>query len=412
MAGSPLIVVVGAGAAGLVAAVHAAGPRRRVVLLERTTDGGRKILISGGGRCNVLPAALDPARFVSTAPPHLVRRILAGWPLDAMRRFFEDEAGLPLVVEPETGKLFPVANRSRAVRDALRRVAIDRGVEFRGDSEATDLIPMEGGWQVGLRDAPALSADAVVVATGGLSVPQTGSDGFGLRTLAALGHTVHPTYPALTPLTLDPPAFAELAGVSLPVSITATSPIEQRRANGGFLFTHRGYSGPALLDVSHVAVRGRLAHLARATIRVGWGGLDAAGWRVRLAPAATQVNTVVRRELPDRLADRLLREAAVDGGTQLAQLPRDARERLVQTLAEFELPWTSDEGYRKAEVTGGGVALGEVQPGSMASRIHDGLFLAGELLDAFGPIGGYNFSWAWVTGRLAGLGAARYTDDR
>jgi predicted flavoprotein YhiN len=122
------------------------------------------------------------------------------------------------------------------------------------------------------------------------------------------------------------------------------------------------------------------------------------------------VATVVRRELPSRLADRLLAIADVQGATSLSQLTREARTRLLEVLTTFPLPWTSDEGYRKAEVTGGGVALGEVHPATLESRKHPGLFLAGELLDAFGPIGGYNFTWAWVTGRLAGLGAASLAD--
>lgn len=399
------IAVIGAGAAGLMAAIHATGPDRRVVLLERTTDGGRKILISGGGRCNVLPSDLDPDRFVTASSPRLVSRILRSWSLEAMRRFFEDDADLPLVLEEETGKLFPVANRSRAVRDALRHLAARRGVEFRGTTEVIGLAPDAGRWRLTLRGAEPLDADAVIVATGGLSVPQTGSDGFGLKALASLGHTIHPTYPALTPLTLDPPAFADLAGVSLEVAITATSTTERRVARGGFLFTHRGYSGPALLDVSHLAVRSRLAREPHAELRVSWGGLDEGDWHGILAPSARQVSTVVRQHLPERLAGRLLAEAGVDATTRLSQVTRDSRRRLLTALGGFVLPWTSDEGYKKAEVTGGGVALDQVQPATLESRIAPGLFLAGELLDAFGPIGGYNFTWAWATGRLAGLGA-------
>lgn len=377
------------------------------MLLDGTSDGGRKILISGGGRCNVLPASLDPDRFVTASSRHSLRKILRAWPLDAMRRFFEDEAALPLRLEEATGKLFPVADRSRAVRDALRAVVAHRGVEFRGNSVISGLAPTPDGWRVELRDSAPLLARRVVLATGGLSVPQTGSDGFGLRTLAALGHTVHPTYPALTPLTLDPPIFADLAGVSLPVSIVARSSEEESRATGGFLFTHRGFSGPALLDIAHVAVRSRFAGLAPASINVRWGALADAEWDAALTPAAGTVANAVRRLLPTRLADRLLHEAAIPVDLPLAQLTRAARLGLHSTLTAFPLPWTSDEGYKKAEVTGGGIALEEVHPGTLESRIHPGLFLAGELLDAFGPIGGFNFSWAWITGRLAGLGSRR-----
>lgn len=402
--------MVGAGAAGLMAAIHAAGEGRRVTLFERTVDGGRKILISGGGRCNVLPSELDPARYVTASSPNTMRNLLRSWPLAEQQRFFEETLGLPLALEPETGKLFPVANKARAVRDALLREAVRRGVVFRPEHALVDAVADKGRWHL-VFETTSADVDAVILTTGGLSVPQTGSDGTGLSLLARLGHTVHPTYPALTPLTLHPPQFDDLAGISLPVTIVATSETETREASGGFLFTHRGYSGPSVLDVSHVAVRGRLAAAPPARLAVRWGERTAAEWEAALAPSAQSVGTAVRHALPARLADRLLAEADVDGRTVLAQFPRDARRRLLDALTRFPLPWSGDEGYKKAEVTGGGVALGEVQPKTLESRILPGLFLAGELLDAFGPIGGYNFAWAWATGRLAGLGAARAPTD-
>ncbi|MEO8480063.1 MAG: NAD(P)/FAD-dependent oxidoreductase, partial [Gemmatimonadota bacterium] len=163
------IVVIGAGAAGLMAAIHAAQGPHRTVLLDRMSDGGRKILISGGGRCNVLPAELDAARFVSQSSANSLRKILRGWPHAAMRDFFEDEAHLPLRLEAATGKLFPVADRSRAVRDALVALAVARGVEFHGGAEVVGLAPVPAGWRVDLRDGKALRAEAVILATGGLS---------------------------------------------------------------------------------------------------------------------------------------------------------------------------------------------------------------------------------------------------
>lgn len=404
--------MIGAGAAGLMAAVHAAGPGRRVLLLERTADGGRKILISGGGRCNVLPGALDESRFVTASSPNTMRKLLRSWPLAEQREFFENVLSLPLVLEPETGKLFPAANKSRVVRDALVSLARDRGVEWIGNTTIAGMRPVGHRWELAAEGGRIFVVDAVIVATGGLSVPATGSDGFGLQHLAALGHTIRPTYPALTPITLQPPEYADLAGLSLDVTITAIGASERRQATGGFLFTHRGYSGPSVLDVSHVAVRDRLAGAPPARLQVHWTTLTAADWENLLKPSPQAVATVVRHQLPARLADRILLTADVPGNTVLAQLSRAARVRLVELLTRFPLPWTGDEGYKKAEVTGGGVALEEVDPRTLESRLHPGLFVAGELLDAFGPIGGYNFVWAWCTGRLAGLGARQYTGER
>ncbi|HKI01874.1 MAG TPA: aminoacetone oxidase family FAD-binding enzyme [Thermoanaerobaculia bacterium] len=398
------ILILGAGAAGLLAAIFAAGRGRRVVLLERTRDGGRKILVSGGGRCNILPSAVDAGRFVTDSSPNTLRKILSSWPLDEQRRFFEEEAGIPLAPEPETGKLFPVSNSARQVRDNLLALARRRGAEVRFEALVADLEPPREGqpWRVRLADGEAIPAAAVVVATGGLSLPGTGSDGAGLGIVRRLGHTIHETYPALTPLTLDPPRYAPLAGISRTVTLRAAGPKRPFTARGGFLFTHRGYSGPAVLDISHLAVRG----LAQ-SIRVQWTDLDTDAWDRLLRETPGTVFGLLRRHLPDRLAEALLEDAGVEGGRSLAQLRREDRLRLVEALADHPLPWTGDEGYRKAEVTGGGVALSEVDPRTLESRRHPGLFLCGEILDAFGPIGGYNFLWAWATGRAAGLAAGR-----
>jgi len=407
---APSIAVVGAGAAGLVAAIFAAGGSRRVVLLESTADGGRKIVISGGGRCNILPEAIDPSRFVTDSSPRLLQRLLLAWPLAEQRRFFETDLGIPLALERESGKLFPASNRARDVRDALRREAARLGVEFRGGSRVVDLVPRQGsGWTLRLAGGDGIEASAVVLATGGLSVPKTGSDGAGLAIARRLGHTIHPPYPALTPLVAQPHRFAHLAGVSLPVTLSA--PVGRREivVNGGFLFTHRGYSGPAILDLSHLAVRSRLDGGAPQAIFVQWTGLDATGWDAALRAGRGPVGALLRRRLPARLGEALLGEAGLDPARSVAQLRREERARLVEVLARYLLPWTGDEGYRVAEVTGGGVALEEVDARTLESRRQPGLHLCGEILDAFGPIGGHNFAWAWSTGRAAGLGGRERT---
>jgi predicted Rossmann fold flavoprotein len=397
------IAVIGAGAAGTMAAIFAASAGAEILLLERTRDGGRKILISGGGRCNVLPARVDESRFVSDSSSATLRNILRSWPLREQIAFFEHELGLTLIEEVESAKLFPASNRARDVRDGLLRLARDRGVTFMPETAAQRFSPASGGWRVERAGGPALLVDRVIVATGGLSVPKTGSDGLGLTVLGELGHVVHPVYPALTPILADPAPFAALAGVSLTVTITARSPERSATATGGFLFTHHGYSGPAVLDVSHVATRSRATRLL-----VQWTPLGEPEWETALKPAgAGAVFGTLRRELPDRLAAALLQAAGVDPTRPLAQIRRDERRRLIDVLVRFGLPWTGDEGYKKAEVTGGGVSLAEIDPRTMESRKHPGLFICGEALDAFGPIGGYNFLWAWATGRAAGLGATR-----
>ena len=161
--------------------------------------------------------------------------------------------------------------------------------------------------------------------------------------------------------------------------------------------------------MSHVAVRSQWAGAARASVRVCWTTLNRAAWTRAFATARGRVASTVSAHLPQRLADDLVCEAGVETTRSCAQLRRDERERLLDLLTSYQLRWTGDEGYRTAEVTGGGVALDEVHRGTLESKRAPGLHLCGELLDAFGPIGGHNFNWAWSTGRIAGLGAARVT---
>jgi predicted Rossmann fold flavoprotein len=408
-AGLP-VVVIGAGAAGTMAAIHAAGAGAPTLLLERTRDGGRKILISGGGRCNVLPSRVEPGQYFTASSPNTLKKMLLAWPLADQRRFFEEEVGIRLVREEETGKLFPESNKARQVRDNLLHLAERRGARLRFDALVVGLRPPSNGepWRVLLEGGEEILARAVVIGTGGLSVPATGSDGTGMRMVRQLGHTLNETYPALTPLTTDPPVHAGLAGISLPVVLDAPQKKGGLTAEGGFLFTHRGYSGPTVLDVSHLAVRSAAAGGERQPVFARWTpALDAEAWeRMLLDKHAGGVAPLLRRHLPARLADHLLADARIEEGRTLAQLRRDERARLVEALTRYRLPWTGDEGYKKAEVTGGGVPLGEVDPRTMESRVVPSLYLCGEILDAFGPIGGYNFFWAWATGRAAGLGAA------
>ena len=407
--------MIGAGAAGFMAAIFAAGGEHRVILIERTHDGGRKILMSGGGRCNVLPSEIDPKRFVTASSPNTLKKLLLAWPLREQRQFFEEDLGIPLALEEETGKLFPISNKAKDVRDRLRAMAERNGVQMRFDTSVTELEPALGAgtsagappsWRVKLSNGSALLASRVIIATGGLSIPATGSDGTGIDIVRRLGHTIHDTYPALTPLTATPHKYAALSGISLPVTLEAPGPKRKFTTRGGFLFTHKGYSGPSVLNLSHLAILSKRAGGATQEIFARWTERDAKAWDNALREGEGTVLAALRRgNLPARLAEALLEDARVDGAKSLAQLSRDERLRVVEALTHHRLPWTGDEGYKRAEVTGGGVALDEIDPRTLESRLHPGLYLCGEILDAFGPIGGYNFAWAWSTGRTAGMAA-------
>jgi predicted Rossmann fold flavoprotein len=330
-----------------------------------------------------------------------VRRFLRSWPLDEQRAFFERDLHIPLKMETETGKYFPVSDHARDIRDRLVAHAEREGVTFRFDTRVTDLARGEQGWSAQTTTG-AIDADAIVMATGGRSVPATGSDGAGFDLAKRLGHTIHPTYPALTPLLCDSSRHAALSGISLTVRLRARWQNKTTESHGGFLFTHRGYSGPSVLDVSHVAVRSRMGGGDRASIRARWCELDAAAWTALFSGASGLVLTAVARQLPTRLAEQLLIESLVPLDRRASSLTRAERLALIERLTSYDLPWTGDEGFKKAEVTGGGIPLEDVHPYSLESRIAPGIFFCGEILDAFGPIGGHNFSWAWATGRMAG----------
>jgi len=398
--------VLGAGAAGLMAALFCAREGQRVgvrtMLFESTPDGGRKILISGGGRCNVLPGTARPERYFTDSSPNLLRRLLRSWPLEEQREFFERDLGIPLKHEPEFDKLFPVSDRARDVRDALVAAVRAAGAEIRFSTRVGGLRREEGEWIVEQEDGRELRFDRVILATGGRSVPATGSTGAGLDWAGQLGHEITPVYPALTPLLANPAVHSELAGVTLDAELRSSG-ITRFQKEGSFLFTHRGYSGPVVLDASHVATR---PAAQREELEVSWSSRTAEEWHRDLREGSGIVGTVLAEHLPGRLARQLADEAQVPWDRSRAQLTRPERLRLVTLLTRYRLPWTGDEGYRKAEVTGGGVKLGEVDPGTLESRRTPGLHLCGEILDAFGPIGGHNFFWAWATGRAAGRAAA------
>ena len=385
----------------MVAAAFAAASGAKTILIERTRDGGRKILISGGGRCNVLPSALAPERFVTDSPPHLLRAMLRAWPLHEQRAFFERDLGIPLALEEESGKLFPKSNRAKDVRDGLVAFARAKGVEIQFDTTVSDVRRVSSGFAIDTSRGE-VSCDRLVLATGGLSVPSTGSDGIGLDIARRFGHSMIDTYPALTPLLAKDDRHAPLAGVSLNVRLRAKVGSKVVESVGGFLFTHRGYSGPSVLDVSHLTERGQ-----NATIRAQWSILSAPDWEKQFDAPSAAILTILAKHIPARLGEHLMRELKIPDDRRTSSLKRSERLALIDALTAYPLPWSGNEGYKKAEVTGGGVALSEVDAKTLESKRVAGLYLCGEMLDAFGPIGGHNFSWAWATGRAAGMAAGK-----
>lgn len=395
----------GAGAAGLTAAIFAAQSGANVLVLERTDKAGKKILMSGGTRCNVLPVEMSLDDFSTGSSPNLMKRIFKSWSVDACKEWFETELNLPLACELETNKWFPVTNEAKDVRDALLNQAISLGVEIRYDAPVQSLRQEDGLWKLITSDGKLVETEKVILSSGGYSVPTIGTDGMGHRALDVLGIPITPTYPALTPLTGAHPGGGSLAGMTVQVSIhirEANGKMVATNHRSGFLFTHNGFSGPAILDVSHHVIRPMEAGEPAPLVEVNWTGMNPHELEKHFLRGNTLVSSVVGRFVPARLAEALIAETYLVGIT-IADMRSAERKALIKLMTAYPLEITGHEGYRKAEVTGGGVPLEAIDTATMQVKGFTGLYLCGEILDVFGRIGGFNFYWAWVTGRLAGL---------
>lgn len=404
------VVVIGAGAAGLFAAIFAARGGAHVDLLETRRSPGAKIRVSGGGRCNVLPSVVDVSNFSTSGSAHTLRNILYSWPRDEVEQFFREELGLSMYIEPDTGKLFPRSDQAREVVEVILAEVARAGVALHTDARVTNVATTAEGaahFTVEVADGRRFQADRLVLATGGLSLPKTGSDGHGLALARQFGHPLVPTHPALVPLRSGNDAWKELAGIAIPTRLRAVKRADEtcvEERPGALLFTHRGFSGPVILDLSrHVTgVDDSVQLLA------SWGDHPDEFWEACVgAGGGGRLARTLADHLPRRLVNLLLARAEVPQDRALGQLKRAERNAVLEQLIRCPLPISGDEGYGKAEVTAGGVALKDVSAKTLESRHTPGLHFCGEILDVVGHIGGYNFLWAWVTGRKAGTAAAR-----
>ena len=388
--------MIGAGASGLMAAAALAGSGACVLVLDQNDRPGAKLSLTGGGRCNILPAAFDPSVFVTSSSRNSLAKILRGWSPDEARGFFEGEAGVAIEPEASTGKLFAFPGGAAAVAGALEGLAKRAGAVFRYRSRVSGMSPSDAGWTVSLEGGGSVESGRVVLATGGRSWPGTGSGGWGYAEAARLGHTVRPVYPALVPLLSGDPGFGSLSGIVVGAAVSSVFEGRPFSVRGPLLFTHRGFSGPVVMDASH-AVTGSTG----AALIVSWGGLDRKAWDEVLLAGRGLVRRALEPRIPSRLTTLLVERAGLPPSIRFADLGREARMSLLAVLSAYPLPVSGHCGWDEAEVTGGGVALEEVDPATLESRLHPGLHFAGEVLDAFGPVGGFNLYWAWLTGRLS-----------
>ena len=438
------VAVIGAGAAGLMTAIHAAraghasatiqssvhadtdsartntgfnqAAALRVVALDGAPRIGIKILVAGGGRCNVTHHVVREQDYAGSTPA-AIRRVLSRFTVTDCISFFKD-LGVELKQE-DTGKLFPTTDDAHTVLNALLQAARDSGVDIRWPMRVQNITPLQnGGFEVAGTWGK-LRARTVALCSGGKSLPKSGSDGLGLELARSLGHTVtQHVIPSLVPLVADAHHWVRtLSGLTLEAEVRVVSGTGKHITSftNSMLFTHFGLSGPAVLDISRHLMMERtrdpdaslqlcfLSHLKQ-NAKSSCSLDDADAWL--LEAKAQTVLSRLREKLPERLAKTLLESAGIASDRTAKQIDRDRRRSLAQLLCGAPVEIVGDRGFTHAEVTAGGVPLVELNLSTMESRKCPGLFLAGEVLDVDGRIGGFNFQWAWASGFVAGVSMA------
>lgn len=385
------VLVIGGGAAGLMCAATAGARGRSVLVIEHANRVGKKILMSGGGRCNFTNTGASPANYLSSNP-HFCRSALARYsPRDFIALV---ESHRIAYHEKELGQLF-CDDSSRQIVAMLLAECEQAGVRIATGCSIEQVTVHDGGGYVVHSAHGAFAAPALVVASGGLSIPSMGASGFGYALARQFGHTLLPTRAGLVPLTLSgkpQEQLADLAGVALPVRVASG----RTAFENAMLFTHRGVSGPAILQISSYWQPGQPLHL---DLLPGQDALDLLQAQRAARPAA-ELKTVLGDLLPRRFAQRLCEHWLPN--RPMKQFNPAQLRQAAQLLRAWPLVASGTEGYRTAEVTLGGVDTREVSQATFESRRAPGLYFVGEVLDVTGWLGGYNFQWAWASGHAAG----------
>lgn len=413
---SPLILVIGGGAAGMLAAWSAAAHGRNVMLLEKNSRLGIKLLVSGGGRCNVTHAGTieDMRTCFDTNEARFLRHAFHRFNNIELRQLLADK-GVPTYERPN-GKVFPVREKAGDIVHAFRRMMEDTGVNIRCSTPVRSILSDTQGISGVVTDAGIVDTRCVILATGGSSYAKTGTTGDGYVWARELGHTIVPLSPALAPIVTHPAPPSDLQGVAVRDAclIAFAENNTLVRVHGDILFTHIGISGPAVLEASRriflASLQHSIVHLAIDFFPdISVDTLDALLLDRTRMHGAQAIDTWIEQQLPHRLVPHFCTSLKLNGTVKCHQLKRDERRTIVRALKQWSFGSVKEIDIDRGEVTSGGVSLSEVDPKTMRSRIIHGLLLCGEVLDIAGPVGGYNLQAAFSTGFVAGLSAAEDT---
>jgi predicted Rossmann fold flavoprotein len=390
------VAVIGAGAAGMMCAAVAGQRGKRVVLIDHATRIGEKIRISGGGRCNFTNLGATPAQYLSSNP-HFCKSALARYTpadfLELVRRY------RIAFHEKHKGQLFCDGSAEQII--GMLQAECEAGhVVWQTGCNIDSLVATAPGFTLHTQRG-AFSVNQVVIATGGLSIPKIGATDFAYRIARQFDIKLVPTQPALVPLTFSPQVwapYAELSGLALPVKIHTGQGKKTAHFDEDMLFTHRGLSGPALLQISSYW---QLGTPITVNLTPGVTLFEALAEQKRLSKKS--ISTTLNQYLPGRLADQLLEKRALPLSTRLADMSDKTLRQLAEDIQAWRLQPDGTEGYRKAEVTLGGVDTHELSQQTLMVQKVPGLYFIGEAVDVTGWLGGYNFQWAWSSAMAAGM---------
>ena len=405
------ILVVGGGAAGMMAAVTAARNGKKVLLIEKNEKLGKKLFITGKGRCNITNAAdIEDLFSAVVSNPKFLYSSFYSMTNDQVIDFFE-ELGVKIKVE-RGGRVFPESDHSSDVIRALEQEMKRLGVEIRLRAEAEEILAEDGRVTgVRLSSGKELHADAVIIATGGISYPSTGSTGDGYRFARECGHKVADLSPALVPMEVKEWYARELMGLSLRnVEIRITDGKKKLYEEfGEMLFTHYGVTGPVILSASSIVGKRLKEYPLMLHIDLKPAlteeQLDKRMLREFEANHNRQFKNAVDSLFPSKLKPVIVELSGIQEDKKVNEVTKEERLHFVRLIKDFSMTLTGMRGYNEAIITKGGVSVKEIDPGTMESKLVNGLYFAGEVLDLDAVTGGYNLQIAWSTGYLAGLNA-------
>jgi predicted Rossmann fold flavoprotein len=398
------VAIIGAGPAGMMAAITASGKGKRVVLVDRNPQLGRKLLATGNGRCNLTNSHVTIDRFHG-GDLKLIESVLSQFDQPATLEFFLD-LGL-VVTEEDDGRIFPRTNQASSVVELLKQRLVRNHVEILLDAQVTGI---RESWIISRADGKTLQADKLIIATGGRAAHYLGSTGDGLYWAQQLGHSLTPIYAALVPIETVEEWPKDAQGIKVEAAVCAASGNRKiSESSGDLLFTAYGVSGPAAMALS-----GSIAPLLKTsdvllhidlfpdmTIEQ----LDQILVRVFSNDGNKTASEALIGLLPSGLIPIVIKLAGASESEKIAAMPKARRLNIVRTLKDTTLTVSKLRPPKEAQVTAGGISSEEVDPRTLQSRLVKGLYFAGEMLDVDGDSGGFNLQWAWSSGRVAGMPA-------